>query len=153
MLGPDGRESILFGAIEVTLPKPEDVVDALVELDQTTTETESREEEEETTLITPLESIKVIDDAAAEEDVSPAYTAWRPLSPLFNATSTTTEEEGLIDLDRTPRPTSPSRPLPEDLVSTPPRSKHAAKRARQNERRKQQAATTPPLALTSNSLV
>ncbi|GAA5878104.1 hypothetical protein JCM16303_002847 [Sporobolomyces ruberrimus] len=249
-MGPDGRESILFGAIEVTLPKPEDVEAAEREEEEKERETEKErgtrpdegeeqvgeqegetfvstaeekeEEEAEIANLGPSPPLEDRDSAPTTESISsktietieaiPTFTtspptpakptppaptyAWRPLSPLFNSipVAPAVEDED-FDLDRTPRPASPS-PLPNGpnglppaspprvhssssssacssasdsprIVanglsmlsmtepSTPSKSKHAAKRARQNERRK--AATLPssppPLALTSNSIV
>ncbi|GAA5966982.1 hypothetical protein JCM3765_004421 [Sporobolomyces pararoseus] len=211
-MGPDGREYVLFGAIQVTLPKPEDVEAVESELERQEreqdvkglSEEEEEDEEKEQEVVAKQEQVDQKKEEEKEEKsviesqlgesvptlmtspptpAKPAYTACRPLSPLFNATPVPTstcnnigvvvevEVEEEIDLDRTPRPASP-RPLPElnssssssdpSTPSTPTRSKHAAKRARQNERRKvaQSSSSTPPtpasprpLALTSNSLV
>ncbi|GAA6007389.1 hypothetical protein JCM11491_004145 [Sporobolomyces phaffii] len=227
-MGPDGRESILFGAIEVTLPKPEDVEAA--EREEEERESQSRDEASRageepepeeahcrSSPPTPLavnppsavESIEAVPTVTTSPPTpaakptrsapEPTTYAWRPLSPLFNSTPVappsppTRDDDGeddgdSFDLDRTPRPTSPSLLPPlsngaasrrsssasdsprivatglsmlsmaEDVTTpaTPPRSKHAAKRARQTQRRKvaaTQSSSPPPLALTSNSLV
>lgn len=218
-MGPDGRESILFGAIEVTLPKPEDVASAeledaekdQVDTDDDEEQNELREEEAEianlgpslpledrieapTTEAIPPQAIEAIPVVASTPmkavPVAPVY-AWRPLSPLFNSTPPPVpldSEQADFDLDRTPRPISPTLPAITDdsllspslssassttsvspgsdsprtvtnglelLSMTPPKSKHAAKRARQNERRKAAAHQTssPTLLPTSNSMV
>lgn len=235
-MGPDGRESILFGAIEVTLPRPEDVEAAEREEEEkerladlanestpehfegaSETETEAADARPAEETVSPLEATAVSAQTAnadvprssetarsvptlttspptpAKATPAPPVYACRPLSPLFNAApappAAVDDDEDGFDLDRTPRPASPTR-LP-DLSpngastpsspssasdsprvdtnglsslslssdpgqSTPTRSKHAAKRARQNERKKvaaSQSSTPPPLALTSNSLV
>jgi len=242
-MGPDGRESILFGAIEVTLPRPEDVEAAEREEEEEQEEEKRRleadgeeekdfseevriaremEEESEIANLGPSPPSETLAEAPTTDDIPPkslesilpTFTtspptpakpveryAWRPLSPLFNSAPAAppTLDEDDLDLDRTPRPASPT-PLPNGLppnsppriplsgssdsynISTPssspsiddsprnltnglsllsmdsgtssPRSKHAAKRARQNERKKASATTTAtPLATTSTSMV
>lgn len=245
-MGPDGRESILFGAIEVTLPRPEDVeaaereeeeqqqqqeekkrleaagneVDEAKEFEEEPRIARETEEESEIANLGPSPPTETISEAPTTDDIPPkalesilvpTFTtspptpakplveryAWRPLSPLFNSTPTAPPplDEHDLDLDRTPRPASPT-PLPNGLppnspprvplsassdssnISTPssspsiddsprnltkglsllsmdsPRSKHAAKRARQNERKKASAnQSTTALSTTSMSMV
>ncbi|GAA5911140.1 hypothetical protein JCM5296_007500 [Sporobolomyces johnsonii] len=59
-MGPDGRESILFGAIEVTLPRAEDVQAA-----------EEEEEEREIAFLGPAPDAEGEDKAATEEEIPP----------------------------------------------------------------------------------
>ncbi|GAA5856419.1 hypothetical protein JCM5353_008673 [Sporobolomyces roseus] len=247
-MGPDGRESILFGAIEVTLPRPEDVeaaereeeeqqqqqqeeekrletagneVDEAKEFEEEPRIARETEEESEIANLGPSPPTETISEAPTTDDITPkalesilvpTFTtspptpakplveryAWRPLSPLFNSTPSaapSSSDVDDLDLDRTPRPASPT-PLPNGLppnspprvplsassdssdISTPssspsiddsprnltnglsllsmdsPRSKHAAKRARQNERKKASAnQSTTALSTTSMSMV
>ncbi|GAA5938480.1 hypothetical protein JCM1841_006107 [Sporobolomyces salmonicolor] len=59
-MGPDGRESILFGAIEVTLPRADDIQAA-----------EEEEEEQEIAFLGPAPDAEGEDKAATEEDIPP----------------------------------------------------------------------------------
>ncbi|GAA6020372.1 hypothetical protein JCM10207_002086 [Rhodosporidiobolus poonsookiae] len=81
-MGPDGRETLLFGAIEVTLPKAEDVEEA---------EREEAEADEEARRVEQGGAAAEVVEAPAEEEKEVAFLGPSPPEDVLEAAPTTDE--------------------------------------------------------------